>query len=87
VIAGVQAAIHDSLQYALANRDAALPTMRKFAQEFNDDVLMQHVDLYVNEWTVDLGDAGRQALQELSNRASEAGVLQAEDQGIEVFEA
>ena len=87
VIAGVQMAIHDSLQYALADRDAALPTMRQFAQEFNDDVLMQHVDLYVNEWTVDLGETGRRALQELSVRASTAGICQSPDQAIEVFEA
>ncbi len=70
VIATVQRAIHDSLRVALADPPAALPTMRAHAQEFDDRVLMQHVDLYVNEWTLDLGDRGRQALDELSRRAS-----------------
>ncbi|MFM8633348.1 MAG: 1,4-dihydroxy-6-naphthoate synthase [Planctomycetia bacterium] len=70
----VQQVIHDSLQCALADRAAALPTMRRHAQEFDDAVLMQHVDLYVNQWTLDLGDVGRQALADLSARAAAAGI-------------
>lgn len=71
----VQAVIHDSIQYSLANRACALPTMRKYAQEFDDRVLMQHVDLYVNEWTVDLGEIGRDSLRELSQRAQSIGLV------------
>ena len=73
VTAVVQQVIHDSLALALADPAAALPTMRRHAQEFDDRVLMQHVDLYVNDWTVDLGDTGRRALDELSARAAAAG--------------
>ncbi len=73
VIATVQRVIHDSLTLALANPAAALPTMRTHAQEFDDRVLMQHVELYVNEWTVELGDTGRRALAELAARAEAVG--------------
>lgn len=73
-IAAVQQVIHDSLVLALGDRDAALPTMRQHAQEFDDRVLMQHVDLYVNDWTVDLGPAGARALDELSGRAASLGL-------------
>ncbi len=85
VIAAVQGVIHDSLQYSLADRDAPLPTMRQYAQEFDDNVLMQHVDLYVNEWTVNLGAVGVAALNELSRRAAAAGLLTAPLRPIEVF--
>ncbi|GAB5445034.1 MAG: 1,4-dihydroxy-6-naphthoate synthase [Fuerstiella sp.] len=85
VIRTVQAVIHDSLQYALSDRDDALPTMRRYAQEFSDDVLIQHVDLYVNDWTVDLGSVGRQALAELSRRAAQAGVVRDNQAALEVF--
>jgi 1,4-dihydroxy-6-naphthoate synthase len=61
--------IRDSLEYALADRCAALPTMRHHAQEFDDAVLMKHVELYVNDWTRDLGPIGFQALQTLEQRA------------------
>ena len=70
----IEAVIRDSLQLALEDPDAALPTMRRYAQEFDDDVLRQHVQLYVNRWTEDLGEVGRDALQELSRRARTAGV-------------
>jgi 1,4-dihydroxy-6-naphthoate synthase len=48
--------------------------MRRYAQEFDDDVLMQHVDLYVNQWTLDLGIEGARALSELSIRAASIGL-------------
>ncbi len=65
----VQAGIRQSIEYGLKHPDQALPTMRSFAQEFDDDVLMQHVALYVNDWTLDLGEIGSQALNELQSRA------------------
>ena len=83
-IALVQAVVQDSLRHALADPDSALPSMRKYAQEFDDDVLMKHVDLYVNDWTVDLGDVGRRALDVLSERAVRAGIVNGTP--IEVFE-
>ena len=65
--------VRESIEYSLANPSAALPTMRLHAQEFDDDVLMQHVDLYVNEWTVDLGDVGKRSLSVLASKASHLG--------------
>lgn len=85
-IATVQQVIHDSLQFALADCDAPLPTMRKYAQEFSDDVLIQHVDLYVNEWTVDPGEIGRSALNELSDRAKQIGLVPHDSPGMRVFQ-
>ena len=73
-IATVQRVIHDSLMLALRDRSVALPTMRAHAQEFDDRVLMQHVDLYVNDWTLDLGATGARALDELSTRAASLGL-------------
>lgn len=70
----VQELIAASLAVALNNPKGALPTMRKYAQEFDDDVLMQHVDLYVNEWTRDLGDVGRDAIRRLSDLATGRGI-------------
>jgi 1,4-dihydroxy-6-naphthoate synthase len=81
----VQAVIHDSLAFALADPDAALPTMRQYAQEFSDEVLMQHVDLYVNDWTVDLGEVGQRALDRLNQRAKEIGLVAPDSPGVEVL--
>ena len=73
-IATVAAVIRDSLHHALADPAAALPTMRAFAQEVDDRVLMQHVETYVNDWTVDLGPTGRRALETLADRAAAVGL-------------
>ena len=73
-IAAVQGVIADSLRLALADRDAPLPTMRAHAQEFDDHVLRQHVELYVNDWTLDLGPLGQRSLDELSRRAAAIGL-------------
>ena len=67
--AQITAVIRDSLRFALNEPAVALPTMRHYAQEFDDRVLMQHVELYVNQWTEDLGEVGSQALQTLEQRA------------------
>lgn len=84
-IASVQAVIRDSLDYALADPSSTFVTMRKYAQEFDDDVLMQHVDLYVNEWTLDLGQRGRDALKTLSRRAVAVGLVDRGMRNLEVF--
>jgi 1,4-dihydroxy-6-naphthoate synthase len=84
-IATVQAVIRDSLEFALADPDLALPSMRKYAQEFDDEILRQHVELYVNQWTRDLGDMGRAALQQLSDRALAIGLTEGATTAIEVF--
>ncbi len=83
ITAAVQQVIHDSIEYARREPANALPTMRRYAQELGDDVLMQHVELYVNDWTIDLGEGGRQALAILSQRAAAAGI--GSGQPLEVF--
>jgi len=74
VIAAVQKVIRDSLALALADPSAPLPTMRRHAQEFDDDVLLRHVECYVNDWTLDLGATGERALAELSLRGRAIGL-------------
>ncbi len=81
----VQAVIRASIEFALADSERALPTMRVHAQEMSDEVLQQHVDLYVNEWTVDLGADGRMALDELQRRAMAAGVISSAAPRLEIF--
>lgn len=83
-IARVQDVVRDSLEFALADPEGALPTMRTHAQEFDDRVLMKHVELYVNQWTRDLGQTGGKALQKLSSMAQSIGLLKADQRPIEI---
>jgi 1,4-dihydroxy-6-naphthoate synthase len=60
--AALEDALGRSIDYARAHREEALATMRRHAQEDSDEVLWRHVELYVNEWTRELGPEGRRAL-------------------------
>jgi 1,4-dihydroxy-6-naphthoate synthase len=64
-----------SVEYAFANRTASLPFVRANAQEMSEDVMYQHIDLYVNDYSVDLGRDGRRAVEVLFERAKSAGVI------------
>ena len=75
-IEAVQGALRRSLAVARADPSATLASMRPHAQELSDDVLWSHVDLYVNEWTRELGETGRGAIQTLAQRAVEAGLVE-----------
>lgn len=54
--------VRRSVEWALANPLAPLDFVRAHAQELSCDVMKQHIDLFVNEYTVDLGDQGRRAV-------------------------
>jgi 1,4-dihydroxy-6-naphthoate synthase len=64
-----------SVEYAFANRTASLPFVRANAQEMSEDVMYQHIDLYVNDYSVDLGREGRRAVEVLFDRARTVGVI------------
>jgi 1,4-dihydroxy-6-naphthoate synthase len=73
----VNRVLRRSVEYAFANREASLPFVREHAQEMSEDVMYQHIDLYVNEYSIDLGEEGRRAVATLFERAAAAGVIPA----------
>jgi 1,4-dihydroxy-6-naphthoate synthase len=68
--AALEDAIRRSIDYAHARREEALVTMRRHAQADSDAVLWKHVELYVNDWTRELGSEGARALARLRELAS-----------------
>jgi 1,4-dihydroxy-6-naphthoate synthase len=87
ILATVQQVIHDSLEYARAHPDKALDTMRRYAQELSDDILMHHVELYVNDQTLELTSVGREAIGKLSELAIEKGLIDADQPGLEILDS
>ena len=74
-IATVTAVLRDSLAYGLTHRNETVATMRRYAQALSDEVMFKHVELYVNDWTVDLGDTGREAIGTLSGQAAKVDLF------------
>lgn len=71
----VDAAIGQSLTYARANEAAVMPYVRAHAAEMDEAVMRAHIDLYVNDFSRDIGSEGQGAVHALFARAAEAGIL------------
>jgi len=71
----VNRVLRRSVEFAFAHREASLPFVREHAQEMSEAVMYQHIDLYVNSYSVDLGVEGRHAVELLFARAAAAGVI------------
>jgi 1,4-dihydroxy-6-naphthoate synthase len=66
-----------SVEHARAHPAAFRAYVRAHAQEMSDEVNDRHIALYVNDFTVDLGEAGRRAIEELLRRGRALGLLPA----------
>ena len=67
--------IRQSVEYAWAHPEASREYVLSHAQELDPDVAQQHIDLYVNDFTLDYGPRGKQALKRLYEIAHEKGII------------
>jgi len=67
--------IKASIAHAQNNPDESLPYIRKYAKEMDDAVLKTHIKTFVNEFSIDLGDIGRNAIDMLEELALKAGII------------
>jgi 1,4-dihydroxy-6-naphthoate synthase len=79
VIARADRALRRSVEYALANPGEARAYIKAHAQELSDTVIDSHIALYVNKFSVDLGDEGIRAVETLFARAEARGILPRQD--------
>jgi 1,4-dihydroxy-6-naphthoate synthase len=70
-------ALRESVTYALEHRDAALNYAMQFARNMDYELADKFVGMYVNQWTLSLGEVGRRAVRELLHRGHAAGLLAA----------
>jgi 1,4-dihydroxy-6-naphthoate synthase len=67
--------IRASVEYAWANPEASRDYVMEHAQEMSPEVAKAHIDLYVNEFTANLGEDGLAAVEALLLRAAEEGLV------------
>jgi 1,4-dihydroxy-6-naphthoate synthase len=70
-------ALRDSIQYALDHREEALDHALQYARDLPRATADRFVGMYVNQRTLDLGEDGRAAYQELLDRGAAAGLIPA----------
>ena len=69
-----------SVDYAHAHPEIVWPTIRRHAQEMEDEVMRQHIALYVNDFTRDYGAEGEAAIRYLLETAEAQGLVPHSDQ-------
>ncbi len=75
IIGKIDQAIRTSLEKAYANPRGCLPYIRQYSQEIDEKVVQDHIALYVNEYSMELGTEGMQAIATFLERGREVGIL------------
>lgn len=75
IVRRVDAGIRHSLAHAWADPSASAEYVAQHAQEMSPDVRNRHIELYVNDFSHDLGEDGRLAVAELARRAAARGLV------------
>ncbi|HKL09018.1 MAG TPA: MqnA/MqnD/SBP family protein, partial [Bacteroidales bacterium] len=74
--------LRKSVEYAFENPKSAYPYIKKHAQEMDEEVMYKHIELYVNNYTLDLGNDGKEAIKSLYEKASSLGIISPMNQQI-----
>ena len=73
LIMEIDRGLRKSIEYAYANPDEPQDYIKQHSQELEDDVIRSHIGLYVNDFSLDLGDEGIEAVTCLLQRSGRAG--------------
>jgi 1,4-dihydroxy-6-naphthoate synthase len=79
VLLSVETGIRESLLYANAHPDEVLHYCRQHSQEMDETVMKNHIDLYVNDFSIDLGKEGLAAVHRLFDEAEASGIFPRSD--------
>eukprot|EP01118_Nematostelium_gracile_P009609 TRINITY_DN3251_c0_g2_i2.p1 TRINITY_DN3251_c0_g2~~TRINITY_DN3251_c0_g2_i2.p1 ORF type:complete len:282 (-),score=53.22 TRINITY_DN3251_c0_g2_i2:1037-1882(-) len=71
----VNRVLRKSVEYAFANPKSGINFIREHAQEMEEAVMYKHIELYVNQYSLDLGTEGRKAIDILFKMATEKGLI------------
>jgi 1,4-dihydroxy-6-naphthoate synthase len=74
-IAELSVLLKRSIEYGLEHRQEAVAYALNYARDMGEDLADQFVGMYVNDWTLDYGQRGRSAVNELLQRGHEIGLI------------
>lgn len=75
IIETVNRLVRISLEYAFAHRDETKAYIKAHSQEPDDSVIDKHINLYVNDYSIDLGEEGMLAVETLLKMAEDKGII------------
>lgn len=65
IAATINRLIRSSIEYAFAHYPQVADYVKEHAQEMSEEVMRKHIDLYVNQYSLDLGNDGQKAVEQL----------------------
>ncbi len=71
----VNRVIRRSVEFAFENPKSGIDFIRSHAQAMDEEVMFKHIELYVNKYSLDLGEEGRRAIQLMFDTAVANGVI------------
>jgi 1,4-dihydroxy-6-naphthoate synthase len=71
----VSRVLRESIQYGLAHRPDALAHAMRYGRNLDVPLADRFVGMYVNQWTLEYGERGREAVRRLLHRGHAAGIL------------
>ncbi|MDT3403552.1 menaquinone biosynthesis family protein [Mucilaginibacter terrae] len=71
----VNRVLRRSVEFAFANPKSGLEFIRSHAQEMSEEVMYKHIELYVNKYSLDLGEEGKKAIQLMFDTAKEKNII------------
>ena len=74
--------IRKSLDFAFANYPVITDYVKQHSQTMSEDVMRRHIDLYVNNYSLNLGDGGKLAIENLHQVFLEINNLEADDEDV-----
>ena len=75
VLQKINRILRKSVEFAFANPKSGLEFIRSHAQEMSEEVMYKHIKLYVNKYSIDLGEEGRKAIQLLFDTAKAKNII------------
>jgi 1,4-dihydroxy-6-naphthoate synthase len=82
IISKVQSQIRKSIEFAHLNPSQADNYIKFHSQELSEDVVSQHINLYVNKFSLDIGKEGETAIETLFAKARKRGILPDSDKNL-----
>ena len=71
----IEVLLRKSVEYAFAHRGESVSYIKQHAQELEHEVINRHINLYVNDYSLDIGDSGERAVKELFRMAEGRGII------------
>lgn len=68
--------LRKSLETAYSESDEMMEYIKEYSQNKDEAVIKSHINLYVNEYTKNLGEKGHKAIEDLLKRAVDSGFIQ-----------